>query len=361
MAESAWRRISTAELDAWDDRLLEAQAPFSQLSYWNEPYRYLHLEPVYLVRGPAGAETEAACVLVAGVPGFRFGTVQKGPVSLVPGKAIYDRALDDLRCWALSENLVFLRVLSFDRSLAEEMSTLRSTRRVDPLPFWHGVSGTALLVDLDRDEQKMLSGFQSIARYEIRAATKAGYEIASHDDPEVLRHAWHLLDGLAARKGISFSRPFESWADMIRRGQRRQTVNVYTASLAGKVVQFILIVRDANTAEYILGALDLDAVRGKASPACLLHWHAMRDSLRLGCRRYDLGPPSGPVFEFKRKFRPTIVAEQPVITFLPSHLRYQVWSRLMLEVVVPNWPQVRSAVSWGAGVLRRLNRRLPVP
>ena len=100
----------------------------------------------------------------------------------------------------------------------------------------------------------------------------------------------------------------------------------------------------------MLGALDIERLGKNPSPACLLHWYAMKDSFKLGCKAYNLGPPSGAVYQFKRKFRPRSQVPPPPVTVAVNRPLYWLWTRLVLRVAVPMWPRFRSMLS---AVLRR--------
>jgi hypothetical protein len=191
----------------------------------------------------------------------------------------------------------------------------------------------------------MLAKFQPVCRYEIRAALRAAYEIRVSDSAQDFATLWPMFERLYERKGFRSFRPLAGWMEMISRASAIKCARIYSASQGARTVQAILVVRDARRAEYMLGALDVEQLGKNPSPACLLHWHAMQDVRRLGCTAYDLGPPSGPVYQFKRKFRPVSHVPPQPVTIATSPLLYRLWTTLGLRGAWRVWPTARSLFS----------------
>ena len=79
-----WSVIPADDVDDWNRRLLATSASYYQFPFWNEPFRQMRFRPVYLRYGPAAPPLAYACILSFGVPGFRIGLLQLGPVILHP-------------------------------------------------------------------------------------------------------------------------------------------------------------------------------------------------------------------------------------------------------------------------------------
>jgi len=347
-----WERIDSSEVDSWNETLLKTSAPYYQYPFWNEPYRLVKLSPIYLACEHESARCAYLCILSLGLPGYRIGLVLNGPVNLNSHGPVETAVLESLKDWAGRNGFVFLRFAHLDSELIDRVLSLPSAKRENAFPFFGGVNQHALLVELRESEEEMLAGFQTVARYEIRAAGRIGYEISVSDRAEDFAEAWPVFQALAKRKGFSLYRPMAGWMDLMRRASPLKGARLYTARLGSKIVQAILVVRDARIAEYVLGASNVDAMPGNISPGCLLHWRAMRESYQLGCKYYDLGPPSGVVYQFKRKFRPVARMGPPPVTLVTRPVSYWLWSRMLLRTIVPLWPRVRSVVTWAVGSCR---------
>jgi hypothetical protein len=348
-ASYRWRRISRAQIDNWNETLLHTAGSYCQYPFWTEPYRRMGFRPVYLSYENGSVPTAYVCIQSLGIPGFRIGIVQNGPVSLQADAPIDDKMLRSLATWARRAGYMFVKFSHRNPDILRSIVSLPSGKAVNPFPFF-GAINEGLVVPLRESEDEMLASFQPVARYEIRTATRAGYEIRAAATPQDFTDIWPMIERLSERKGFHVYRPLAGWCDMLAGALPHKCAHVYTARIDGKIVQAILIVRDGRTSEYMLGALDVEALGGRPSPACLLHWRAMRDAYAFGCTAYDLGPPSGPVFQFKRKFRPTADNPASPVTLATSRIRYWLWTKLILRTAVPLWPRFRSLLT---KVLRR--------
>lgn len=285
-----------------------------------------------------GESRAFACVLSLGVPGVRVGLVQRGPVSL-GGGPLPDGALAELGRWARRRGYAFLRFTHTDAGVLDAVAALPAGRREDAFPFYRE-PGTDLLVPQDLGDDELLARFQPVARREIRKADAAGYRIESSDSPELLRAAWPLFQKLASRKGFNY-RPLESFQSVLRAAAPCEAARVFAVWDGEKMLQAIIVVRDGTTAHYVGGALDAEALGKRASPSELLHWRAMREFAARSVRWYNLGSRSGPVYQFKRKFRPTELDYPPATTLVTNRLLFVLWSRMAMPLVRTHWTRLK--------------------
>jgi len=335
---SVWRTIPSDRLDGWNARLLKDGASLFQLPFWNEPLRALRFVPRYLEYAVEGESRAYVCVLSLGVPGVRIGLVQRGPVPLGDG-TLLPEAIPDLARWARRRGYAFLRFTHSDADLLKSVAELPGGRQADAFPFYRE-PGTDLLVAQDATDDVLLARFQPVARRQIRKASAAGYLIESSSSPEVLRAAWPLFQKLAARKGFNY-RPLESYAAVLRAAAPYGAARVFTVRMDGELLQAIIVVRDGTTAHYVGGALDVDALGKRHSPSELLHWRAMREFAAQSVKWYNLGSRSGPVYTFKREFRPLEVDHPPPVTLVTNRPLFALWWAIALPLVRSNWSRLK--------------------
>lgn len=279
-----WVEIQREEVNSWNVRLLETDASYRQYPYWNEPYRKQFATPQYLVYGSAQNPEAYVCIVSLGIGRLRIGLVQYGPVFLTREVNARIDLVGSLIEWATKKGFIFLRFTNSDEKLIESIAALPSAVKVDAFPLYHP-NRNHLLVKQVEDDGEMLASFQKVCRYEIRTATRVGYEICVSDSSEELARAWRIFTATARQKGFRLSsRPLSGWTDVLRRARPYQLARLYSAHLNGQCVQAIFVIRYGDTAEYMIGALNLESIQGHPSPSCLLHWHAMRDFYRQGCR-----------------------------------------------------------------------------
>ncbi len=362
-SSNQWSEISAPGIDSWNQRLLDTDASYRQYPYWNDPYRKQHFVPRYLVYGSENHTAGYACVVTIGIPGFRIGLVQSGPVILAENTKMDAGFVQGLVEWAKQCGYVFLRFTNSDHELLDFIASGASSDQVDAFPFY-GEPRQRLLVKQLQDDDKLLASFQSICRYEIRAANRAGYEIRVTDSPEEFAKVWPMFKAMARRKGFRLSsRPLSGWIDLVRRARPQQLARLYSAYLNGQCIQSILVIRYGKTAEYMIGALNVETLRGHVSPGCLIHWHAMRDFYRLGCEYYNLGAPGTILYQFKRKFRPTLVVNPLPVTVVIRPNLYRLWS-LARRTVSPWHSRIRRLVYKQARQstgISALNNKMKIP
>jgi lipid II:glycine glycyltransferase (peptidoglycan interpeptide bridge formation enzyme) len=337
--DCCWAEISVHELTGWNRDLLQTNASFFQFPYWNEPLRRMHFVPRYLTYRSNGSALAYVAVLTIGIPGMRIGLVQRGPVSLVPNQEVPITAFGALKQWAKRGGYIFLRFTHPDANFSNRLSIVAPFVNCDPFPFYRDFRDE-LIVEQVEDDAEMLGSFQSTARRKIRKAAEAGFEITSSDSSEKFCETWPLFLKLAKRKGFRH-RPLASYLDLIKLASPHGCVRIYVAAMKQKPVESIVIVADRTTASYMSGALDTDALEGKPSPSCLLHWQAMRDFFRLGVKYYHLGTRSGEVYQFKRQFRPIERDNPPPLTLITNPLMFRVWAMTILRLGPIVWPCVK--------------------
>jgi hypothetical protein len=270
-----WTEIAPEEstLQWWNRELLKTSAEPQQYPYWNERFRTAVTRPRYIYYPDEGF----ASVLDVGLFGLRVGLIQFGPVSL-SGSSLSVGVLESLARWARRTGLASLRVLHHERHCLDSVSALpKSDTRRNWFPF-NAPPKEDLIVHQRPDESEMLSGFQKIARQEIKAAREYGYEIQRTQDSRLLREIWHIFQDQGSRKGINYG-SVDSYALLMDEAKPHSLASLYRARLSGKVVYAALICRGSHTAYHLIGALDRDAIGDAPTPSCLLHWTAMRDSI----------------------------------------------------------------------------------
>jgi hypothetical protein len=347
----AWSEIPQADLGEWNQRLLGVRtASIRQYPLLNEglrgsgriwvtlPKRFALLidwgrrwttTPRYLAHRASDGRTSFACIVSISVAGLRFGCILDGPVTM-DSRPMDPSVVQDLLTWASRNHYVALRLTHSSEEHLHAFAALGNTDRTDGVPFYPHPS-SELYVQLSSDEAAVLGGFQAIARRNIRQAREAGYVIKVDHDPSALEKVWPAFESRSMHKGISY-RNLETYKRMMRQAEPHRAAHLYTAWREEVPIGAILILRDCTTAHYFLGTIDTTALGDSPSPACLLHWSAMRHAIEMGATFYNLGTRSGPVYTFKAKFRPLEHHWPRPLTFAVNARLYKIWRRLLPAV-----------------------------
>lgn len=286
--------------------------------------------PRYLVHDSPNGQVCFACVVTIGVPGLRFGCILDGPV-MMGGGPMEPSVFRELLTWAHQNRYVALRLTHSNEAFLQTLATLGNSDRTDGASFYPYPTPSELYVNLSPKEATLLAGFQAVARRNIRQAQEAGYVITVDHKPDSLERAWPAFQARSAQKGINY-RNLEIWKRIMHEAEPHRAAHLHTAWRKETPVAAILVLRDCTTAHYFLGAIDLDALADSPSPACLLHWSAMRLAAQMGCSTYNLGTRSGPVYTFKAKFRPTEHQLPRPLTFAINPKAYRVWRHFLPAV-----------------------------
>ena len=320
----AWAIDNEGDPHRWDTRLLETDAHICQYPLWNESLRRPFIKPLYMVCWSEGIEVAYACILTISFLGLKFGLVRGGPVALESTEHFPPAAARSLFAWARRNRFAFLFFSHHDTALLGILSEGQRTGDF-PRSMW-GHIGNELIVEQADSDDETLARFAQVARRDIRKATAAAYSITSSEAPATFESLWPLVKEMERRKGLRLDRSVESYKQLLAMAKGSKTGRVYKVESAGRAIEMILVVRDRDTAHYVIGALDVPSLGSMPTPSCLVHWVAMRDFHKLGVRRYNLGGTTKKLDIFKQKFHPVVRGFYPLVVILRPHL-YRVTHR----------------------------------
>jgi hypothetical protein len=206
----------------------------------------------------------------------------------------------------------------------ERLPALRTQIRPDPLQAhawaqampegWTPVARHAHVLRLaPRFEEVWDKSFKSDARNKIRRAEKAGLEVVSGNDPQMVSEFYRLLQLSFLRWGRKQHEP----AFLARlRGRLRDpeeklqsmarsigpTFRLWLARLDGRAIAGIVVLRDRE-AHYTRGAMDEEPA-GRTFANYLLHARAIAEACAAGCTVYNMGESgtSSSLAQFKSRF-----------------------------------------------------------
>jgi hypothetical protein len=263
------------------------------------------------------------------VPSLKYGALRCGPTNLETDEPVPTSVIEALLRFTREMGFICLRVSTREALVRDAILELAITEEYNALPLL-GHYDHELIVQLGENEDEQFATLTKKVRYEIRKAEDAGYVIERCHSGEELERLWQLVDAMNARKGRRiYARPSWSYVNVACLAYRHGLGDLYRVCLDGDPVQFLLVLRDRDTAHYALGAVDIEAIGRRPSPSVWAHWKAMRMSYEKGARRYNLGNEGDEALRvFKRKFRPEKVEYLPVFTAVLRPARYWAWKKL---------------------------------
>jgi hypothetical protein len=148
---------------------------------------------------------------------------------------------------------------------------------VRPLPI------ATLLVDLSKDEDRLLAGMKSRTRYNIRLAERRGVNVRRGGERD-LATFYRLLTMTGQRQRFPVP-PQEYFRDMLRIMVPRGHASLFIAEFAGEPLSAALLIAFGGMVSYKRGGWSGE--QGNLHPNELLHWTAIRWAKREGYRYYD--------------------------------------------------------------------------
>jgi lipid II:glycine glycyltransferase (peptidoglycan interpeptide bridge formation enzyme) len=321
--------VSLAELEGGDNLF---QAPL-----WGRFKSRFGWEPLgFRFRSSAGSAD--LLVLTRGLPGGRtMAYVPQGP-DLALGAAEQGRLLEALSRTLrkhLPEDCAFLRYdLPWETPYAAEgqpqaSADPRPSPRIREIRMNFGTSDWNLrkaptdllppdtvVVDLDGDDDRLLAGMTSTARYNVRMSARRGVSVREAPASEL--PVWYRLYASTTRRQGIERHPFSYFRTLLELasnpGESDTDIRLLLARVGDSAAAGMLLALQGRRALYLFGA---SSVRNRAvAPSHRLQWRAMKLARDRGCTSYDLfgippsRKPSHPMhglFRFKTGFGGTIL------------------------------------------------------
>ncbi len=196
---------------------------------------------------------------------------------------------------------------------------------------------STVLIDLQGNEDELLSRMKPKTRYNIRLALRKGVEVVEGDERDMA--GWYALYRQTANRdriAIHSESYYRTLLDLSRQlGGRTLWVKLLLARVEGEVVAGIIIALKDNKAWYLYGASS--DRRRNYMPTYALQWRAIQLLRQTDCTVYDLfGIPSNPdprhpmvgLYRFKKGFGGTIVNRYGCYDCKQKLLLYAAYRRL---------------------------------
>ncbi|NCF75176.1 MAG: peptidoglycan bridge formation glycyltransferase FemA/FemB family protein [Xanthomonadaceae bacterium] len=146
---------------------------------------------------------------------------------------------------------------------------------------------STLIINLQKDEEKILKEMKQKHRYNIRLAKKRGVKIKLVNGNNLLEdfnEFWKLLKHTSKRDKFAIHKKDYYWKMLI---QSNLDIKLYLAIYKSKIIAGAMIGCLGNTCVYMHGASD-NIYRNVMAPY-LLQWAAIKDAKNNGFQFYDLG------------------------------------------------------------------------
>ena len=301
-----WIQIKKNEQDEWNNKLKSTNASFFQYPYYASAYKYfLFTSTVYLkLLNDFKEETGFCCIMKVQVLFLKIGLVIRGPV-FFNNCNDFQSALSLLKQYARKHKYLFLRINPTEQVVEKVIACDKEFEAKDYFPVYRGAQLHDLLV-YKRPEEQLLISFRNDCRHKIRFQEDLNYQYKMVSTKRELKEVYHLFETLGTKKNFSY-RPFKSYKKIFFEGTKHGLCSIYTAHLNNEIICAAFIVKDGNSFTYLSGALMLNGIKAKFSPANNLHYLIIKDCFYKEQKdKYNLSysSPASGVYMFKTSFKP---------------------------------------------------------
>ncbi len=142
-----------------------------------------------------------------------------------------------------------------------------------------------LMADLSCSEEDILARMRPKGRYNLKLAQRHGVNVVQSDEMRDLSRFYELFEETAWRNDF-FAEPYGFFLNLGTALFPAQCAALFLAEYDGETIAAILVVFFGRRATYLYGGSSV-ACRN-VMPNYALHWAAMVEARKRGCREYDL-------------------------------------------------------------------------
>ena len=250
------------EKNIWDELILTKKAPFVQSWDWGEILNFEGKKVQRLLVEENGQKLLFIQVVLNNLPfGWKYAFAPKGPA----GENISDEALLILKDYLKKQGVIFLRLEPNDKNL----NGLIKTKEVNPR--------ATLILNLQKNEDELLSAMHAKTRYNIRLAQKKNLEIKNEKNLKIFLE---LMEKTGSRDNFRLheTKHYEA----ILNSDFTKQLTIYSDQ---KPVVTAVFIGFGDTFTYLFGASDHE-YRQLMAPY-LLQWEGIKIGQNCGYKFYD--------------------------------------------------------------------------
>ena len=192
---------------------------------------------------------------------------------------------NDLIFLAKSNQVNWIRIDNFN----SEIESVLKKEKINFAKAPHDMQPKQIFViDIEKNEEEILSEMKPKTRYNIKLAEKKGVKIEAVNEEsknEKLDEFLNLVEKTGARKKINFH-PRRYYQEMLK-NISNECIKLYLATYQNKIIAGALLLKYGEMATYLHGGSD-DEYRNAMAPF-LLQWRMIQDAKKMGAKKYDFG------------------------------------------------------------------------
>lgn len=253
-----------------------------QTAAWGELKSSFGWKETRVVSGEVGAQILFRPLVL----GFTLAYIAKGPVSLPgsnPDDAVWKTFWSEVDAECRRQKAIFLKV---EPDFWENAADAETDEHHPPSGFRHSPQSIqpkrTLVVDLNREEEEILSQMKQKTRYNIRLAQKKGVVVRDSADLQ----AFHDLISITGERDHFGVHSLEYYSRAYELFHPQGECELLIAEYEGDPLAGLMVFAHGKRAWYLHGASSNR--QRERMPTYMLQWEAMRWARGRGCMQYDL-------------------------------------------------------------------------
>lgn len=270
----SWKIIKEEETDAWNEKLKQTKAPFTQYPYYALAEHSSRLSRVVLISYiQEGIELAFSSIMEIGIYPLKMGVIEGGPV-LLQENGDLPAILEQLKQFARDRGYIQLQIRPMDNK--QEPFFKKDPLFIEQVFFpFHKKEAFDLNI-YNRPPEELLAGLKGQCRRKIVLAGRVPYKFFKVEDELELKYIFNLFKQVSREKGYNFMF-FHVFQNLFRKGKKHNLCDIYVAALNDEIINAVIIVKDAHSYYHLSSALLVKGFRENESPSAKLHYFLMQD------------------------------------------------------------------------------------
>lgn len=270
--------ISDLEKEIFNDFLVKNNGCFLQSFEWGEFKKSCGLWDVKRFILQDDNEIKAGfSVFIRKIPFINrtFLYIPRGPVVKKQDEKLYSEIFETIKKQGEISNAIFLKIEPEIENVPANF--IENKKHIQPR--------CTVILDLTKDENSVLSGFESKTRYNVRIAQKKGIEIVKTEEKSGIKNFFNILEETSKRQKflIHQNNYYETLWDIFH---PQKMVHLFMAYYQKKPIAGLFLITFGEKCWYLYGASSTE--HREARPNYALQWEVIKWAKSKGLKEYDL-------------------------------------------------------------------------
>ncbi len=308
-----WEIIKKTEIDSWNEKLKHTNATLFQYPYYlTGEYSSLFYKSIFIKYVDEGKELAFAAIIEIGISPFRVGVIDDGPIMLHKDSNL-QIMLEDLKKFAQKKRYMHLQIRPANTQLENLLKDDGSFNNELFFPYHKKEQSDWNIYN--QPEDQLLASFKRQCRRKIVLAGRVPFTFVKLENAAQLKDVKTLFNQVSKIKGHKYI-AFPSMVKIYNNGKKHNLCDLYGVYLNGKLVNAVLIIKDALCFYHFTSAMLVKGYKDNESPPAKLHLFIMQDCFYHEHKAFYNISYGGTdsLVRFKELFNPVEVKKPPYYT-----------------------------------------------